>query len=339
MTSFLVTGAAGFLGYHVVKRLNERGDCPRVLLPRDLDASSPKVKSLATLNTESREGDLADPASLQAAFDGIDVVLHLQFAIGAGAGEAVERSLHEGNMVATQNLLDAAARSGVKRVVISSSSLAVGLNREPAELDESADWAQHAFNLPYALSRRDAEQAALARNSEAMAVVAVNPSFTMGPEDYAGAPANGLAWRMKSKWFRINPPIGFAILDVRDYAAGVLGAAERGVPGTRYLLAGSDTNAIELSRTVAAAAGAEPPGWYVPVPVWVVRPILAALGLWNRLRGKPPAVAPQILELFGRNAWYDTSRARQDFDWQARPLSDTVKDTLDWMGEHPDAHK
>ena len=67
MTNFLITGPTGFLGYHVVKRLNEQGDCPRVLLPRGVDASSPKVQSLTKLQTESCEGDFADPASLQAA--------------------------------------------------------------------------------------------------------------------------------------------------------------------------------------------------------------------------------------------------------------------------------
>lgn len=334
MTNFLITGPTGFLGYHVVKRLNEQGDCPRVLLPRGVDASSPKVQSLTKLQTESCEGDFADPASLQAACDGIDVVFHLHFAISLGAGAEVERTLHEGNVVATRNLLDAAARAGVKRVVISSSSLAIGLNHEPTKLDESADWEQHAFHLPYAISRRDAELAALARNSDEMEIVAVNPSFTMGPEDYAGAPANGLASRMKSKWFRLNPPIGFGILDVRDYAAGVLGAADRGVPGTRYLLSGTDVNPKQLSLAVAAAIGAEPPGWYLPVAERAVRPILATLGLWTRLRGKPPAVSPAILELFGRYAWYDTSRAREAFDWQPRPLSETLKDTLDWMSEH-----
>ncbi|MDJ0608868.1 MAG: NAD-dependent epimerase/dehydratase family protein [Kiloniellales bacterium] len=337
MTNFLITGPTGFLGYHVIKRLNEQGNRPRVLLPRDADASSPRVQSLSKLQTESCEGDFADPASLQAACDGIDVVLHLHFAIGLGAGDEIERSLHEGNVVATRNLLDAAARAGVKRVVVSSSSLAVGLNREPAEIDESADWKQHAFRLPYALSRREAEQAALARNSDEMEIVAVNPSFTMGPDDYVGAPANGLAVRMKSKWFRLNPPIGFGILDVRDYAAGVLGAADRGVPGTRYLLSGTNLNAKELSRAVAAAIGAEPPGWFLPVPLWVMRPILAVLNLRARLRGKPPAVSPAILELFGRHAWYDTSGAREAFDWQPRPLSETLKDTLDWMSEHPAA--
>ena len=337
MTTFLVTGPTGFLGYHVIQRLNEQGARPRTLLTRDLDATSAAVRSLDHLQTESCEGDFADPASLQAACTGVEVVFHLNFAIALGGGDEVERSLHEGNVVATRNLLDAASRAGVKRVVVSSSALTVGLNRRPVPLDESADWNQHAFHLPYAMSRREAELEALARSSDALEVVVVNPSFTLGPQDYIGAPANALASRMTSKWFRLNPPIGFGVLDVRDYAAGVLSAARRGVPGTRYLLSGSDVNPAVLSRAVAAAIGAERPGWFLPVPALAVRPVLATLGLWNRVRGKPPTVSPALLELWGRNAWYDTSRAREALGWQPRPLRETLEDSLAWMRENPGA--
>ena len=121
------------------------------------------------------------------------MVFHLKFTISLSSGKQVEQSLYEGNVVGTRNLLEAAANSGVSRVVVSSSSLTVGLNHEPQPLDEGADWDRYAFNLPYALSRRQAEQEALSRSpGEPPEIVVVNPSFTLGPEDLVGAPANGL---------------------------------------------------------------------------------------------------------------------------------------------------
>ena len=166
MAKYLVTGPGGFLGYHVIKRLNEAEISPRILLPRDRDASAREFRCLDRLETEVCEGDFADAASLEAACTGIDIVLHLAFAIGLGDGDEVERTLHEGNVVATRRLLDAAAKTGVGRMVVSSSALAVGLNREPSPLDESADWSEHAFHLPYAMSRREAELGALGKRSE-----------------------------------------------------------------------------------------------------------------------------------------------------------------------------
>ncbi len=80
-------------------------------------------------------------------------------------------------------------------VEIISSSLTVGLNQQSQPLNEAADWTKHQFNLPYALSRRKAEQESLAieASGEPPVIVAINPSFTMGPEDYINAPANQLA--------------------------------------------------------------------------------------------------------------------------------------------------
>ena len=335
MAKYLVTGPGGFLGYHVIKRLNEAEISPRILLPRDRDASSREFRCLDRLETEVCEADFADAASLEAACTGIDIVLHLAFAIGLGDGDEVERTLHEGNVVATRRLLDAAAKTGVGRMVVSSSALAVGLNREPSPLDESADWSEHAFHLPYAMSRREAELEALGKSSDALAVVVVNPSFTIGPEDYVGAPANKLASRMTSQWFRVSAPIGFGVLDVRDYATGVLAAAERGAPGARYILSGANVDAAQLAREVAAACGTQPPGWFLSIPAWFVKGALKALSLWKRLRGQTLAVSPALLELWRRHAWYDTSRARDELGWEPRPLRESLKDSLAWMRDHP----
>ena len=310
MTRYLITGPAGFLGFHVAKLLNERGERPRVLVTPGVDPASAGARSLAALDTERIDGDYSDSDSLRAACTDIDVVLHLDFVILFGAGEETERRLHDGNVLPVRAVIDAAVAAGVSRVVVSSSALALGLNREPTPLAESADWQTHAFHLPYAQSRREAEQEALSRSTGDVAVVAVNPTFTMGPEDHGGAPANALASRLTSKWFRINPPIGFSVLDVRDYAAGVLGAAERGEPGTRYVLSAANLDAPALTRAVAAVAGLPEPKRYLPVPLWLVRPIVGTFNGLRRLRGKPPAVAPALLELFGRHAWYDSARAR-----------------------------
>lgn len=336
MDTFLVTGPTGFLGYHVIKLLNTRGDRPRVLLAADNDSKySRALDALKGLDVEVVEGDVGDPVSLRAACEGVTKVLHLKFAIALGGGKQVEKSLYEGNVVGTRNLLEAAAHAGVSRVVVSSSSLTVGLNHDPQPLDEEADWKWHAFSLPYALSRRQAEQAALNRSAaEPPEVVVVNPSFTLGPEDWVGAPANKLVMKMSKPGFRITAPIGFGVLDVRDYADGVLHAAERGTPGQRYILSGANVMPDQLLKEVARFAGIEPARWLFPLHAWMIYPIVVGLGLWSKLRGKPPKVSTNLLELWGQYAWYDTSRARNELGWEPRSLQETVRDTIHWMREN-----
>jgi dihydroflavonol-4-reductase len=334
MNRFLVTGPTGFLGHHVVKLLNERGVRPRVLMPRGDHTATPATANLLKLNVEAVEGGVDDPASLRAALEGIRTVLHLQFTIAMGGGPQVAESLHKGNVVGTLNLLEAAGKARVARVVVSSSALAVGLSREPRTLDETADWQQCAFRLPYALSRREAELQALARSErEPPEVVVVNPSFTLGPDDFVGAPANKLVAKMSQGRFRLTAPIGFGVLDVRDYADGALRAAERGTAGRRYILSGPNVMADQLLREVAAVAGVTAPARLLTIRSWMLSPIIAALGLWSRILRTPPKVAREVLELWGRYAWYDTRRAREELGWNARPLRETLESTIRWARE------
>jgi dihydroflavonol-4-reductase len=333
VAAYLVTGAAGFLGHHVVKLLNARGERPRVLLSAKTDPVDPALRLLHALDVERVTGDLADVASLEAACAGVDIVCHLEFEIALGDGEEVLAALHRGNVQGTRNLVQAAAKAGVRRMVVSSSSLTVGLNEVPQPLDEDADWGRYAFHLPYALSRREAEQEVLARPpGDLPEILVVNPSFTLGPDDPVGAPANGLVKRMAKPGFRLTAPIGFGVLDVRDYAEGVLLAAERGRAGQRYILSGANLDVEQLTQAVAAVAGVMPGGWKIPLARWYLRPAVWLLNLWNRLRGKPAAVSPALFELWHRYAWYDTGRARTELGWQPRELRDSLRDTLAWMG-------
>lgn len=323
----LVTGAANFLGYHVIKALNARGVRPRVLIDPDAE-SAPGLRSLERLEIERVSGSVHDLESLSAACAGVGTLFHLHFVINLGGGPAAAAELQRGNVVATRNVLDAATGARVERIVVSSSALAVGLNPEPRPLDESADWDTFRYRLPYAESRHEAEREALARPAGGPVIVAVCPSFTMGPEDYVGAPANGLVRKMAKPWFRVTAPVGFGVLDVRDYADGALRAADRGRHGQRYILSGHDVMTRHLHRAVAEVVGNRPPRFLVVAPRWLIAPLVGALNAWSRVRGRPPKVAPALLDIWGRHAWYDTTLARSELGWQPRPLKETLADAI-----------
>ena len=250
MNKVLVTGASSFLGYHVAKRLNEQGIRPRVLELRESN-----LDPLKELDVSRCEGHLEDPQALSAACAGVDTLLHLAFKVSVGGGAKLLEEMREVNVGGTQRLLDAAAAKGVSRAVVASSALAVGVNRRPQPLDETADWAEHAFDLPYAMMRRQAEQEALARAKPGFAVVAVCPAFTFGPDDPVGAPANKLLKTLIDGKLRVTLPVGFGCLDVRDFANGAILAAERGHSGQRYLLSGHNVTASQLLEQAAAIAG------------------------------------------------------------------------------------
>lgn len=328
MPVVLVTGATSFLGHHVVRRLNAAGLRPRVLERRAADEAS-----LGSVTTERCAGHLEDAAAVRAACAGADTLLHLAYTVSVGGGARLLQDMRRTNVDGTLALLRVAAGAGVRRAVVVGSALAVGVNRRPAPLDEQADWSEHAFDLPYATIRRDAEQAALAESRPGFEVVSVCPAFTFGPDDPVGAPANALLKRLTSGKLPVTLPVGFACTDVRDFADGMVRAAERGRPGERYLLTGENVTADQLLRRAAAIAGVRAPR-FTP-PMFLLRAAVGAVGLVSRIRGKPAPVTREVLEVIGRYAWYDASKARRDLGWSSRPLDETLTDTLEWLRRVP----
>jgi dihydroflavonol-4-reductase len=332
MKKILVTGATGFLGHHAVRLLNERGLRPRVMLSEAERQPSKGLDALRGLEIEEVSASVDDPASLVSVCAGIDTVLHLEFALKLSSGAEVEKELHQVNVIGSRNLLDAATHAGVARVVMSSSSLAVGLAREPKPIDEAAPWQEVGLSLPYARSRRAAEQEALARPSGPglPVIVTINPTFTLGPHDYQGAPANSLI-KLMAKGLPLDGNIGFSILDVRDYADGVLRAAERGLHGRRYLLSGDNLMASDLLLAVCKVTGKKPPSWrFTLYPAWI-GPLLALVELQAKVMGSVPAATRVVLELFGRYAWYDAKLAQTELGWRPRPLHASIEDSLAWL--------
>lgn len=331
MEKVLVTGAEGLLGYHTIKLLNEQQKIrPRGLV--EVEEEELAKFGWENLEVETIKGSIEDLEVLQAACTGIDTVFHMKFQISLGGGKAIEE-MKQINVGGTRNLIQAATEAGVKRLVISSSCLTVGLNNKPQPLNEAAEWNQYKFNLPYALSRRQAEQEALAiaASSNQPIIVIINPAFTMGPEDYVGAPANLLAKLISQGKLKFNIPVGFGILDVRDYAAGALLAAEKGRHGQRYLLSGENVTLSQFREKVTAIAGVKSPGFLFPVPVWLVSPVIAIIGLFSKLRGQTPPVHPTVLQLWHHYAFYESSLAQTELGWQPRSLEETIRDSLEWM--------
>lgn len=323
-TDVLLTGASGFLGYHVAKKLNEAGVRPRVL-----ELSGSRTDVLNRLNVERCPGFLDDAASARAACSGVGTLLHLAFKVSVGGGAKLREELERVNITGTRQLLETAAASGVRRAVVAGSALAIGVNRQPKPLDESADWSEHAFNLPYAVNRRKAELDALTLASPTFAVMTVCPSFTLGPDDPVGAPANKLVGAVVSRKLRFTVPVGFGALDVRDFASGVLLAAERGRSGQRYLLSGDNLTVNQLFEQVAGIAGVRAPR--LVLPTLLVRVLVGVLRLVSSIRGKPAPVTQDVLQIIGRYAWYDTSKARAELGWSSRPLRETLTDTIRWQ--------
>jgi dihydroflavonol-4-reductase len=243
-----VSGAAGFIGGHVVEALRERG----------ADVREERI-------------DLLDAPALERALRGCDAVVHLAalYSYDAPAAE-----LARVNVDGTRCLLEAAARAGVKRIVHTSTAGTCGpvAGRPATEADAPPVWE---LSVPYKRTKLAGERLALAAGA-----VVVNPSAPLGEGDRRPTPTGRMVDGVVRRRIRgYLAGMGLNVVDVRDVAAGHALALERGRAGERYLLGGVDLPLGELFERIAALAGVPRPR--VRVPYSAVQ-AAAAVGLVNR---------------------------------------------------------
>jgi dihydroflavonol-4-reductase len=234
-----VSGATGFVGSHVARELRERG-----------------------ADVRDERADLLDPAALERAVEGCDAVVHVA---GLYSYDAPAAEIERVNVDGTRHLLEAAARKGVGRVLVTSTAGTCGPvpGRPASEEDEPPRWE---LLVPYKRTKLAAER--LAR--EAGAVV-VNPTTPIGDGDRKPTPTGRMIAGVATGRIRgFVGTTGLNVVDVRDVARGHALALERGKPGERYLLGGVDLRLDELFAAIADLAGRGRPRVRVPYAVAVV---------------------------------------------------------------------
>lgn len=317
----LVTGAAGYLGSHVVRALLHRNHAVRVLVR----PGRPRV-ALEGIALENCEGDLLDEKSLRKACHGMDAVVHC--AARTGFWSRVEREQRAVNVEGTSRLLRAVQSEGVGKFVHVSSIATIGWldmpsNVPPRELlDETHVWNPHELKIGYVRSKKAAEERALAAAWAGLHVVIVNPCMLVGPR-FDGRGPGTLVRRIQSGTLKWIPPGGTSVADVEDVASGCVGALERGRSAERYILGGHNLAWGELYAAMAQELGVHAPSRRMPMSF--VRALRVVTGALDAVGLSRPRFAPELYRAFGRAGFVDSSKARGELDYSFRPLAETIQ--------------
>ncbi len=175
----LVTGATGFLGWHVANQLRDRGEDVRCLVRATSDTSR-----LGPLGVELAPGDLREPESLKSACAGCDTVYHV--AADYRLWSKDPRELYRSNVDGTRALLEAA--SSATRIVYTSSVGVLGHHRDGTPADEHTPVTVHDMIGHYKRSKFLAEELVRERASAGQPIVIVNPSTPVGEQDVKPTP-------------------------------------------------------------------------------------------------------------------------------------------------------
>lgn len=314
----LVTGATGFVGAHLVRRLLTDGVSVRILrrATSSLDLLGPDAARV-----EHVLGDVTDFDAVRAAVLGMTHVAHVAAVVAFGPGQA-ER-MHRVNVGGTATVVDAARGEGVARLVHTSSIAALGRTAQPGGLiDEGATWTPGPANTAYAVSKRDAELEVHRGIAESLDAVIVNPALVFG-RGRTGEGTQALVDRVAAGRMRLAPPGGTAVVDVRDVADGLVAALERGETGRRYILASENLAWTEILGTLAEALGVPPPRGTVGARTLLAAGTLAET--WSRLTRSDAGLTRETARTASATHCYANDRAVRDLSLTFRPFGETAR--------------
>jgi dihydroflavonol-4-reductase len=325
----LVTGSTGFIGSHLCRVLLEQGY--RV---RAFHRPTSSLKLLEQLDVEHVLGDLTQPASLEEAAAGADVIFHAAAWMGGGGQGG---RLYAVTVEGTRNLLQAALQAGVQRVVHTSSAAALGIpgwqsHGQTTPVDENHTWNIPPDLYPYGYAKYLAElevQKAVARGLDA---VIVNPTLVFGTGDIYRQ-GNSLITQVAKGQVPFAIEGGVNCVHIADVAAGHLAALECGRRGERYLLGGENLTYLALLQMIAQETGV--PGPSMVLPGWLVRSAALPVLLLRSFLNLP--VSPDLIRLAGYYFFFETAKSRSELGLvNARSAREAVAEAYAWF-EQPHA--
>jgi dihydroflavonol-4-reductase len=317
----LVTGATGFFGGNLARRLVERGARVRVLVRQGR-----RPVALDGLTYETADGDLRDEKALASAVRGCRQVYHAAASIRFWCRNQAEcDQVRDVNVGGTRRLLRAAAEAGVERVVYVSTVDAIGLPPPGEIADETTDWPPGRIRTIYAITKREAEALALSAEVE---TVVVNPCFMIGPLD--PTPSSGRLLLPLTRGPIVFAPRGGGnnFVDVRDVVAGTIAAMDRGRARERYILGHANLTYRELFARALAVLGRRP--ILVTAPPVCVLAAGCAMEVAGWLTGREPALPLSLARVACAGHYYDPAKAIRELGLPQTPIDVALRDGYAW---------
>ncbi len=322
---YLITGATGFIGPHLVRKLVSDGHTCRCLVRTDSN-----TEPLKTWGVELVEGDITRTESLKGIADGIERVLHMA-TLGHMANFTVSESMFDAiNVQGTRNIMAEALRADVPRVVHCSTVAAMGICTEIPATEKSSCNPHH----PYGRSKLQAEQNVLSTiKDKNLPAVIIRFSMVYGPGDSRDILK---LTRMAKKG--LFPKVGnrpklTPLIHVDDAIQGLLQAAENGGIGEIYLITHRDSLPFdEIRKILQRALGVTRLPLYVPE--WAALSIASLTEKIFPVLGRVPPVSRKNIESTLADRVFSIEKARREigFDPQVDP-AEGLKETVEWYKE------
>jgi dihydroflavonol-4-reductase len=302
---------------------------------RLLVRSTSDLRNIADLNAERVVGDLRDPASIEKALSGCEVVFHVaaDYRLWVRDPEQMYRSNVEG----TRALLEAARKQGVRRVVYTSSvaTMGFGPNGHGASTEEKltnedspvavADMIGH-----YKRSKFMAEQVAFEAARAGNEVVIVNPTTPIGERDVKPTPTGRIVLDFLKKKFPAYVETGLNLVDATECARGHIQALEKGKSGERYILGGENLTLKQILDRLAVITGLKSPTVKLPYFFALATGVVDEM-VTGRLMGREPRATIDAVRMGRKMMFVSSAKAERELGWRTVPVDGALRRSVDWF--------
>jgi dihydroflavonol-4-reductase len=318
-----ITGATGFLGSHVARVLSDQGADLRLLI-----RPTSKLKNLQGLKAETVAGDLRDPASLEKAMSGCNTIFHVAADYRLWVRDPSE--MYRSNVDGTRSLLEAARKSGVRRVVYTSSVATIGFRTDGQPADEDSPVAMADMIGHYKRSKFMAEQIAMEAGRGGMDVVTVNPTTPIGEQDVKPTPTGRIVVDFLKRRFPAYVETGLNLVDVRECARGHVSALEKGRTGERYILGGEDLTLKQILDKLGQITGLASPKVKLPYLFAFATGVVDEAITGMILRREPRATVDTV-RMGKKKMFASSAKAERELGWKIVPVDSALVRAVDWF--------
>ena len=321
-----ISGATGFVGSAVLRRVLQEGHDARVMVrPRS------NLRHLEGLDVETVTGDITNRDSLASILNGCDVLFHV--AADYRLWVRHPQSIYHNNVQGTKNLFELAAEAGVNRMVYTSSVATLGLHADGSPADEEvpsslADMLGH-YKRSKFLAENWVRDFVAKRGAN---IVIVNPAAPIGPRDSKPTPTGKLVLDAARGRMPAYVDTGLDVVHVDDVADGHWRALIRGKPGRRYILGSTNLTLREILVEVCRLVGRKPPS--IELPTSVILPIAYLMEAWALLTGLEPLVSVDGVKLSRKRMFFTSRRATEELGYTPRPGLEAIRDAVDWYRDN-----
>ena len=324
MTKVFLTGATGFIGGNLVTKLLERGFQVKILVRN----KKLLEKHLWKDKVEIIYGDILEPETLSGKINDCEIIIHSAAVIAFW--NKLWDKVYKINVIGTRNVLEEALKANIKKIVHISSVAAIGYGENGESINESHPYNWDKHNIVYMETKHKAELEVKKAIDKGLNVTMVNPANVWGMGDFRGRRIPVIKAMKYGQPFYVNAGTNF--VDVDAVCDAIINAIEYGKCGERYILGGENLTIKDFLSIIASELNTRKPFIEIPkLPIILLSYTQEALGLFTKISPKPTS---SQLCFFGKNIYYDSSKAIKELKMPIIPFTECIHKTIRFYREN-----